>query len=208
MPTRRTIRAKQTIFYQGEAAGHIYRIVDGLVRAYVINENGAESTVAFFGPHDYFPLTAAFDIAPVTLFYYETVIDSTLEASSSAELVSQLQADAAGELHRFATRYVGALLHISALTQQTASLKLAHTLRYLSVRFGEKLIIGSRTKIGIKLTQHDLASLSNLSRETVSIELGRLKKHDILTVKEKYYFINIAKLNAYMNEETPTIRLT
>ncbi len=207
MPSPRTIRPKQTIFYQGEAASAVYRIDRGLVRAYVIHDNGDESTIAFFGPEDIFPVTAAFSIAPVTLFYYETVTDMTAHTYNDNEFQAFIASNAADELQRFATRYVGALLHVSALTQQTASLKLAHTLRYLAIRFGEKLVIGSRIKIAVKLTQHDLASLSNLSRETVSIELGVLKKHEVITVKEKYYFVHLGKLNAFVNEEATPISL-
>ncbi len=207
MPSQRNARAKQTIFYQGEAAPHIFRIRDGLVRAYIIHDNGDESTVAFFGPNDIFPITTAFTIAPVTLFYYETVTVTALTAYNPDEFDKELVTHGSDELRRFATRYVGALLHVSALAQQTASLKLAHTLRYLVIRFGEKLVIGSRSKITIKLTQHDLASLSNLSRETVSIELGKLKNAEIITVKEKYYYVHVTKLNALISEESTPITL-
>lgn len=209
MIIERTIRAGQTIFYQGEATARVHRIVDGLVRAYVIHDNGEEATIAYFGPHDTFPLTTAYDISSATLFYYETVIDSVVQVMTAAELHTMIAQDYPEEIGRFATRYVGALLHVSALTQPTARLKLAHTLRYLAIRFGEKTAIGNRIKIRLKLTQHDLAKLCNLSRETVSIELGSLKTDEVIIVKEKFYFVHIAKLNQFINEESEApIRLS
>lgn len=136
------------------------------------------------------------------------MVDSVVTVCDTAEFAAESAVDPQAELRRFATRYVGALLHVSALAQQTASLKLAHTLRYLAVRFGEKLVMGSRSKITIKLTQHDLASLSNLSRETVSIELTKLKDKDIIAVKTKYYYVNLAKLvNAMISQESTPITL-
>ncbi|MGB3023601.1 MAG: Crp/Fnr family transcriptional regulator [Candidatus Saccharimonadales bacterium] len=207
MSLTRSIKAKQTVFYQGEAVTKVYRLNNGLVRSYIIHDNGDESTIAFFGPYDIFPITSAYDITPVTLFYYETVVDSVVTVYDAAEFAADSATDPQAELRRFATRYVGALLHVSALAQQTASLKLAHTLRYLAVRFGEKLVMGSRTKVTIKLTQHDLAALSNLSRETVSIELTKLKRQDIISVKAKYYYINLAKLNAMISQESMPITL-
>lgn len=208
MPLQRKIRPSQTIFYQGEATSKVHIVEEGLVRAYIIHDNGDESTIAYFGIGDIFPITSAFNISSATLFYYETVTESTITVMSQAEFTDFLKTSTEKEVGIFATRYVGALLHVSALTQPTASLKLAHTLRYLAIRFGEKTAIGSRVKIRLKLTQQDLAKLCNLSRETVSIELSAIKKNDILIVKEKYYFIHIAKLNTFINEEsTNDIRL-
>jgi CRP-like cAMP-binding protein len=203
----RSIKANQTVFYQGEAVTKVYHLNSGLVRSYIIHDNGDESTIAFFGPNDIFPITSAYNITPVTLFYYETIVDSVVMVYDEAEFATESAVDPQAELHRFATRYVGALLHVSALAQQTASLKLCHTLRYLAVRFGEKLVMGSRTKVTIKLTQHDLAALSNLSRETVSIELTKLKRQDIISVKAKYYYVNLAKLNAMISQESTPITL-
>lgn len=208
MPILRTIRSGQTIFYQGEATARVHLIKSGLVRSYIIHDNGEEATVAYFGPKDIFPITSAFNISSATLFYYETVTDSEIEVLTPKEFDTYLNENNHEEVNRFAMRYVGALLHVSALTQPTASMKLAHTLRYLAIQFGEKTAIGNRVKITLKLTQQDLAKLCNLSRETVSIELSSIKKNDILIVKEKFYFIHIAKLNNYINEDTATdIRL-
>ncbi len=202
MTMKRTIRAEQTLFYQGEATTKVYRVEAGLVRAYIINNDGEESTIAFFGPEDIFPLASAFGVSSAALFYYETVIPSTIEVFIHDEFEHWVNQNALSEIKRFAKRYVGALLHVSALTQPTASMKLSHTLRYLAIRFGETTAIGNRIKVTIKLTQQDLAKLCNLSRETVSIELGSLKSNDIIIVKEKYYYIHLTKLNAFINEDS------
>lgn len=208
MSVLRIVRPCQIIFYQGEATTRIHVVKTGLVRAYIIHDNGEEATIAYFGPHDTFPISSAYTISSATLFYYETVVESEIEVLTHKEFHEVLQSSLQDEVNRFATRYVGALLHVSALTQPTAAMKLAHTLRYLAIRFGEKTAIGNRVKITIKLTQQDLAKLCNLSRETVSIELGTIKKHDILIVKEKFYFVHIPKLNAFINEDSATdIRL-
>lgn len=185
-----------------------HRITRGLVRAYIIHDNGEEATIAYFGPDDIFPVASSFGIAPVTLFYYETVTETELEVMNEADFKTYLSSVLEDETERFASRYVSSLLHISALTQTTARAKLAHTLRYLALRFGEKSIDGSRMKIGIKLTQQDLARLCNASRETMSIELGRLKDEGIILVKAKHYIVHMSRLNAIISDEkAPTITL-
>lgn len=185
-----------------------HRITRGLVRAYIIHDNGEEATIAYFGPDDIFPVASSFQIAPVTLFYYETVVETELEVMNETDFSDYLKSIPQEEIGRFASRYVGALLHINALTQQTARAKLAHTLRYMAIRFGEKSIDGTRVKITIKLTQQDLAQLCNASRETMSIELGRLKDEEVIIVKAKHYIIHMSRLNTIISDEkAPEIKL-
>lgn len=208
MILQRTLRPAQIVFYQGEAALQTFRVVKGLVRAYIIHDNGEEATIAYFGPHDIFPVASSFDIAPVTLFYYETVTESVVDVMSRQDFKDAMQHTAHEELQRFAGRYVSTLLHISALTQTTARAKLAHTLRHLAIRFGDRSLDGTRIKIPIKLTQQDLARLCSASRETMSIELGRLKEEGILSVKEKQYIVHFQKLNSLISDDTaPDITL-
>lgn len=208
MIMKRTFRAAQIIFYQGEVALQSYRIRSGLVRAYIIHDNGEEATVAYFGPHDMFPVASSFQIAPVTLFYYETVTESEIDVMNETDFADYIKSVARDEVDRFASRYVGALLHINALTQTNARAKLAHTLRYLAIRFGEKSLDATRVKITIKLTQQDLARLCNASRETMSIELGKLKDEGIIIVKAKHYIVHFAKLNGIISDEkAPDITL-
>lgn len=186
------IQAKQTIFYQGEVPARSFRIVSGLVRAYIIHDSGEEATIAFFGPGDIFPVATAYDVLPVALFYYEAFSSCELEVASPEE--------SSADFPRLARRYVGALLHISALAQDTATGKVAYTLRYLAVKFGEKLPDGRHYKISIRLTQQDIAKLCNISRETTSLELTKLKKLLLIRERNKHYVVNLAKLSAEVGE--------
>ncbi len=204
MVLQRTLRANQIVFYQGEVALQTFRIHSGLVRAYIIHDNGEEATIAYFGPQDIFPIASSFEIAPVTLFYYETVVETVVDVMSRQDFKAFVLQHAPEELQRFANRYVASLLHISSLTQTSARTKLIHTLRYLAIRFGERGIDGERIKIPIKLTQQDIARLCNASRETMSIELGKLKQEKALLSKEKYYIVHLRRLNALISDEKIT----
>lgn len=199
MPYIRSHRSRHTLFFQGEATPRIYCVSKGLIRAYTIHENGDDATIAFFGPGDFLPVETSYGIAPVTLFHYETLVDSELMFYTQKEF-EQYLAGENDEMKRFPSKYMGALLHINALAQQSATLKVAHTLRYLAVRFGEKTILQNHKKITIKLTQHDLARLCNLTRETVSGELVKLRKAGLVNVKEKYYFVNLVKLDQQISD--------
>lgn len=208
MTTLRQFKKSQTVFYQGEAATHSFRIKKGLVRAYIIHDNGEEATIAFFGPGDIFPIATPFSIAPIALFYYETVLETVCESFTGPELIDELARDARHELQRFAKRYAGALLHVASLAQNTAYGKVAHTLRYLAIRFGEQLPDKQHYKIRLRLTQHDIAKLCNTSRETASIELGVLKNQGVITERSKQYIVHMPKLSAITGDDgAATIRL-
>lgn len=208
MIMQRTLRPKQIIFYQGEAALQTYRVKKGLVRAYIIHDNGEEATVAYFGPDDLFPVASSFNIAPVTLFYYETAAETEVDVMNSNDFREFLTQTGPEELQRFASRYVAALLHISSLTQTSARAKLATTLRYLALRYGEKGIDAARVKIAIKLTQQDIARLCSASRETMSIEIGKLKDEGVILVKEKFYIVHLPRINAIISDDqAPEITL-
>lgn len=172
-----------------------------MVRAYTIHENGEEATIAFFGPNDLFPVGSIFEILPVTLFYYEAFTECALVSYLPDELTSMLELNPMDELYRYTKRYIGALLHVNALAQNVASLKIVHTLRYLAVRFGEKLPDDRHYKISIKLTQQDIAKLCNLSRETTNIELNKLKRNNHVTERSKHYVVNLAQLGKLVGEQ-------
>jgi CRP-like cAMP-binding protein len=204
MGALKEFKKSQTVFYQGEAPTCSYRISKGLVRAYIIHENGEEATIAFFGPGDIFPIAYPFSIAPVAMFYYETVVDTVCETFRDNELMDELVQDAREELRRFAKRYAGALLHVASLAQNSAYDKVAHTLQYLAIRFGELLPDGRHYKISLRLTQHDIAKLCNISRETASIELGVLKSRDIISERNKHYIVHMDKLSAAAGDDVTT----
>lgn len=201
MVVLRNFKKAQTVLYQGETPQYSFRIKKGLIRAYTIHENGDEATIAFFGPCDIFPIAAPFSITPIALFYYETVVDTVCECYTGSELIDELERDARHELKRFARRYAGALLHVASLAQNTARLKVAHTLRYLTLRFGEQLPDGQHTKINLRLTQHDLARLCNMSRETANLELGILRSEGVVMERAKKYVVHRQKLARITGDE-------
>ncbi len=189
----------QVIVYQGEASARVHIIRKGAVRVSTVLSNGNEVNIAIFGPGDYFPVSVAFNQTVMSLFDYQALTDIELEITNSEDFIKLLKNDnkALGDAAR---RYVGALMHINAIVQVSASEKLAHTLRYLQGRFGVKTN-NIFTKINIKLTQQDLASLANLSRETTSIELKKLKDSGVVVERAKYYSVNTKMLSKMVDQQ-------
>ena len=195
----RPIKKGQIILYQGEAAWQIHRLETGLVRAYSILPGGNEVNIALFGPGDFFPAEVMHESAPATLFYYEAMTDCHAEIISQADFAASQAADP-NVAASTAKRYVGALLHINAMGQATAYHKIGHTLRYLAMRFGKPLTGPGFVRIVPRLTQQDLANLCGISRETASVELGKLKECGAVTEKSKQYSVHMPSLNKLMGD--------
>jgi CRP/FNR family transcriptional regulator len=197
------MRKEQIILYQGEAAQAVYVIRSGMIRAYTILSNGSEVNVALYGEGDYFPVETVYDTAPAVLFYYEALSDCLLESYDVEVFHAKRLADS-NTVMADNRRYVGALLHVNALGQASAYDKLAHTLRYLAMRFGTPLPAKGFMRIDVRLTQQDLANLCTVSRETVSIELAKLKARHVVMERKKMYTIHIPQLNQLLGDDTAT----
>lgn len=200
MIREKVIRKEQIILYQGEAVFGVHVIKKGMVRAYTILGNGNEVNVAIYGPGDYFPIETAYETSPATLFYYEALTDCTVTIESNEDFQQKRLTDVE-TIKGDSRRYVGALLHVNALGQATAYDKLGHTLRYLAMRFGIETSGKGYLRIDLKLTQQDLANLCTMSRETVSIELAKLKSEQVVMEKAKLYTVNLPRLNKVLGDE-------
>lgn len=196
----RDVRKRQIILYHGEATVSVYVVRKGIVRAYTLLNNGAEVIIALFGPGDFFPVNFDLSKAPVSLFYYETMDEGTVETFTTSEFKANKESLESYEEDN-AKRYLGSLLHINALVQMTSLERLSHMLRYLALRFGTPLVGKTYIRIDLKLTQQDLANLCNMSRETTNIELSKLKKKKLLTEKGKLYSVNMRELNNLIDDE-------
>ena len=56
----------------------------------------------------------------------------------------------------------------------------------------------------MKLTQQDLANLCTMSRETVSIELAKLKAKKAVLEKSKLYTVNLPLLTQLLGDDNLT----
>lgn len=203
MALKRNVKKGQVILYKGEASNSIYIVSEGLVRAYNILDSGEERTVALFGPGEYFPVGVAFKNTPVALFYYETLLNSELEIYGLDEFDKIMQNSGYEDAKKLASQYVAMMLHVAALGHKSARNKVANMLQFLSLRYGESLTGQTFMRISIPLTQDDIARMSGLSRETVTVELGKLKSEGVIDVKKKQYLIHTKKLLKAIDENDP-----
>lgn len=164
--------AGKNFLNEAETPKALYYLKSGYVRRYTNSVDGKELTVHIFEKGSIFPLSWAF---------YNEVPNSTLQALSQIELKLIKKKDFLSfikknpnELFEITKRMVrateGLAKRIEVLSFERADNKLTSMLLYLEKHFGKKF----------KFTHEDLAALTGLSRERVSIEMKNLKDKGLI----------------------------
>lgn len=198
----RKFKKNQTLLFQGEVPSYAYFIIDGIVKAYNITSTGEEQIIALSSPHDIVPESWVMGEAPVAYYFYEAFIDTDVYIIPREELGKEIQNDPELTrlmLNRFMKLYVGSRMHINALEQPKSRDKLVHLLYYLISRFGKN--DGDTSRIELRLTHQTLANMIGVTRETIAVELSRLRKEKVVTYKQQTYFVSKPRLLKLRNED-------
>lgn len=168
----------------------IFYIEEGIVRRFWIFENGSEITLNLYKPHSFLPMSWAIgNIANTHI--YEALTDMKVRMAPKSDVLAFLKKEPEvlyDLLKRVYTGVEGLWSHIQSLTAGNSYTKLIASLIILAKRFG-KMEEGTLV-VQLKLGEQEIANYAGMSRETMSRELQKLKKKNmvsygkgILTVK-------------------------
>lgn len=188
----------EIILYQGIRPDHVMVIKSGLVKGYDISSQGNEQLVWFGREHDYFPVPWAHSVTNGTLFFYEAFIDTQVYCIPQNVFISNLEKDMdtmREAIREMAGFYTDSLTRLNAVEKPKATEKILYTLSYLAQKFG-KTQFGSRdhAEITLPLTHQDIANLLGLTRETIAVELKRLKDSGYIYYDKWRFTIFVDKL--------------
>lgn len=192
----RKLKKGWPILYQGEIPRSSYVIKKGIIKVYDISTNGEEKVVTFDSIGGLLPSSWIFQKAPVSLYYYDAFTDCEVYAVPRQALYDKIYSDKEileYAFDKYVSMYATATMHIFALEQTKSSEKLLRILQYLSMRFGSEIKPGVR-RIDLKLTHLELANMIGMTRETTSVELGKLRKEKVIRYANQHYTLDIHKL--------------
>ena len=202
--TKRSVKKRSILIYQGEIPRQAYIVLSGVLKMYRLGNFGEEQVVGFRTKGDIFPETWLFGKTSSALYYYEAMEDSevlTVEKPVLLELFDT-HADIKNRVFDYmVTNYTGLLMQISALEQSRAAEKLLLMMYYLMFRYGKQTTAGVY-KVDLHLTHTTLGSLMGLTRETTTMELGRLKRKKIITYDSKSFTIYRQELERRIGDES------
>ncbi|HSX27229.1 MAG TPA: Crp/Fnr family transcriptional regulator [Patescibacteria group bacterium] len=171
----------------------IYLIKSGYVKRYLITKEGEKGIQVIYGPDDILPLTPIYkEVFKMDIYsgpeqyYYEAMTPVELYYIRQADLQEALVKDSAiyKDLFYLAGIRLNSYIHrLESMSLRVANRKVVHQLNYLAHIFGKKTTEG--IKIMLPLTNQELGDILNLSRETVTREMVKLKTKGIIAVDNK-----------------------
>lgn len=203
---RKLLVRKNQVFQTTDYRESLTLISQGYVKRYKINNSGSESIQGIYGPDDIFPVTWMLKVllglkvydGPET-FYYETMTDAVVHTISQEALEDLAKNDPG--FYKTISYIAGVRLktyihNFENISLQGTEKRLAHQLYFHAKHFGTKTSKG--TKILVPFKQKDLASLIDVTRETVSVNLKTLRERKLvdtgsfITVKDLEGLENLA----------------
>lgn len=169
----------QILIFAGDEPDYVYFLTAGKVRQYDISYRGDEVVLNTFKPHAFFPMSSVLLGVPHK-FFFDTETDVTLRQAPANAIVDFIEANPEISLDLLKRVYIGTegmLGRMSYLMTGSAQSRLIYELVIEAKRFGEIQTDGSVT---LDINEKALGARVGLSRETVSREIHKLKKQDLL----------------------------
>lgn len=208
--TRRSVKKRSILIYQGEIPRQAYIVLSGVFKAYRLGNFGEEQIVGFKTKGDMFPDTWIFGKTSSALYYYEALEDSEVLTVEKPVLMNVIEENPEIKEKVFdyvVNGYTGLMMQITALEQSRAAEKLLLMMYYLMFRYGKETTPGVY-HVDLRLTHTTLGSLMGLTRETTTMELGRLKRKNIVNYNSKGFTIYRRELEKRIGDESfSSIRL-
>jgi CRP-like cAMP-binding protein len=199
----RDIPKNRPLLYQGEIPTMAFYIKSGIVKLYNITADGEERIVGYENDGGLMPIEWLFSRSQVALYYYDTFTDCEIIRIPKDELVETLkhnQPAALAYLDRSLAMLMGSTIHLHALQQPKARQKLLYIMQYLVLRFGKE-INKDKQIIELRLTHQEIANIIGITRETVSTEISKLVKEDVLAIDDYKYVVHMDKVIRLLGED-------
>lgn len=186
-------RRRERVVRAGEKNEKIFFIKQGLVRQYLISEKGNELTMHVFTPQSIFPISYSGN--ENAQYYYECLTPAEVYSIDFAEFIRRTQKNKGFllEIIRQFEFYASSIrTKLEVKTLGDAHQQVVFTLIKLAQQLGEK----NKDKVVIPhwFTHQDLAIISGLSRERVTIELQKLIQNKRFSYRSHFIVIEDLQL--------------
>lgn len=190
------LQKNQVVLRPDDSLENIFYIKSGYVRQYAVSSEGEEFTLNIFRPGSYFAIALSFD-QEANNHYFETLTPVKMFKAPKKDVVVFLQKNPTVlyDLFTRITTGMNALtLRMESLVFGTARAKVAATLYLNARRFGRNS--KNAVTIDFPLTHLQIANMTGVTRETVSIEMMNLKKEKIITYQgQRVTVFDMKRLN-------------
>ncbi len=185
----RRFKEGEVLFYQGDAGEVLYFIAFGQVRIFVQSESGQEVSVNVCGSGDFFGELAVIDERPrsATAVATQHTLVFVLSRERFLEHMRRSPRLALNFLEAMSTRVRYSTRTVGSLSLLDIPGRVARKLLDLAQTYGEPE--GDGVRIGLALTQSDLASLVGATRESINKVLGSFRRQGLIRIEQGHFVI-------------------
>lgn len=190
------VKKGQVIIRPEDKIDHIYFIEKGYVRFYHISEDGRELTFLIYKPGYLFPVVYTF-LGKSTRYYFEAVTPLILRRTTKedfAKIVNSNPSLVYLIIQEIVKRLDESLEKMEHLSYGSANKTVAYIIKSCAEEFGQ--VIGNKIVIKVPLTHQLIASMAGLARETVSVEMKKLREMKAISYRRSLIQINDLKIFA------------
>lgn len=182
----------EALLGEGDVSELLLAIRSGFVKVSSLDTNGTERMLWIAGRYDMVPTEQLFSARRPMQFFYTALSSGEAYCINKADFLLAAKSDAMlmGEIARsMSSHYDDLLVRISTTEQAGVRQKLIATLLYLAERFSADSAVDLYA-IGLRLTHEDIATLIGSTRETVSLELQKLRTSGIISYDRTMFVVH------------------
>ncbi len=187
---QKSFKKNQVFLSPNKKPEGVFLLTKGTVRMYSLSKDGTELSINLFKPLSFFPMGWALDVS-ANNYYFDSFTDVTVFIAPKEKTIHFLkqQPEIVWDLlKRIYKGFDGYFREMESLLEGKAYYKIITQL----------IIQAKRSNDHIYLTHNQLATLTGLSRETVTRELKKITEKGIISKVEKH--IKILNLPLLENE--------
>ena len=177
-----------------ERQEEVFYIQSGCIRMFSLSPEGQELTITLFKPGAIVPFFIALEESK-NAYYFDAFIPSVVRKIPVSAMTPFIK-DNPQVLFEYAKRISRGLRTTVEMMQHqlfgSVRQRVSTTLMMLAKRFGKPK--GTHLVIDIPLSHQDIANLVGVTRESVSLEIGKLQEHHVVLTKYKQIEILDSKL--------------
>lgn len=188
-------RENELIYRPSDLFTNILYIKSGYMRIYAISHSGKEITLKILQPGNFVSFTYAFLGDMESKYYYETLSHVEVYRSGRSDFFSFIKNDPQILFYLLKEALIygnHVATHFVLTTSGKAYLKVLQVICHLGKYFAKQNNEG--LMINFKVTHRLIASMVGLTRETVSLQIGRLEKKKLISQKRLLIITDFNKL--------------
>jgi CRP/FNR family transcriptional regulator len=185
------LRKGELIFHQNEPFKGYFLVKSGIVRTSRVHDSGTKTILSFKIPGEYLGEIIETDLKKNYSYSAYATDDQTVlefipwEDPSLFRLLRILE--------NLQSELLQARVRLERFIEKDSEERIRLTLKDLATRMGKKF--GSETLLKLPVTHEDLATLTDTSRQTVTMVLSRLKAQNIISYSRgRFLFRNLDSL--------------